>query len=123
MGDIMSLQPDPANGQVLRTAGGVPAAQVAPIILGRVTIETPVILAPMSGVTDMPFRRLVKQQGAGLVVSEMIASEAMVRESRRTLLMVSKSAEETPMAVQLAGCEPAVMGEAARLQSCPCHAA
>ena len=115
MGDIMSLQPDPANAQVLRTAGGVPAAQVAPIILGRVTIETPVILAPMSGVTDMPFRRLVKQQGAGLVVSEMIASEAMVRESRRTLLMVSKSAEETPMAVQLAGCEPAVMGEAARL--------
>ena len=50
-------------------------------------IETPVILAPMSGVTDLPFRRLAKRQGAGMVVSEMIASWAMVRENRNTLRM------------------------------------
>ena len=49
------------------------------IQLGPVTIEDPVILAPMSGVTDLPFRRLVKSFGAGLVVSEMIASAAMMR--------------------------------------------
>src|SRR5688572_7681994 len=95
-----------------------PAATVgvpAPIRLGSVSVDVPVILAPMSGVTDMPFRRLVKAQGAGLVVSEMIASEAMVRESRKTLLMVTKGEDEKPMAVQLAGCEPAVMAEAAKL--------
>ena len=63
----------------------------------------------------MPFRRLVKQSGAGLVVSEMIASEAMVRATRRTMKMASNCAEELPMSVQLAGCEPAVMAEAARL--------
>jgi tRNA-dihydrouridine synthase B len=69
----------------------------------------------MSGVTDMPFRRLVKRSGAGLVVSEMIASQAMVRESRQSLLMVQNTPEEFPMAVQLAGCEPEVMAEAAKL--------
>ena len=85
------------------------------IQVGPVTLDDPVILAPMSGVTDMPFRRLVKGFGAGLVVSEMIASEAMIRESRRSLQMARNSAEEHPMAVQLAGCEPAVMAEAAKL--------
>jgi tRNA-dihydrouridine synthase B len=85
------------------------------IQIGPVQLEAPVILAPMSGVTDMPFRRLVKQSGAGLVVSEMIASQAMIRESRQTMLMAQNSPEEFPMAVQLAGCEPDVMAEAAKL--------
>lgn len=85
------------------------------IKIGRVTIEDPVILAPMSGVSDLPFRRLVKKEGAGLVVSEMIASQAMIRANRKTLKMASNCAEEFPMAVQLAGCEPAVMAEAAKL--------
>ncbi len=48
------------------------------ITIGPITIADPVVLAPMSGVTDMPFRRLVKRHGAGLVVSEMIASQAMI---------------------------------------------
>src|SRR5262245_50531401 len=85
------------------------------IQIGPVRLEAPVILAPMSGVTDMPFRRLVKQSGAGLVVSEMIASQAMIRESRQTMLMAKNSPEEFPMAVQLAGCEPEVMADAAKL--------
>jgi tRNA-dihydrouridine synthase B len=63
----------------------------------------------------MPFRRLVKRCGAGLVVSEMIASQAMIRANRQTMKMSSCCAEEFPMAVQLAGCEPEVMAEAARL--------
>jgi tRNA-dihydrouridine synthase B len=83
--------------------------------IGPISLETPVILAPMSGVSDMPFRRLVKSWGAGLVVSEMIASEAMVRQSRQTMKMASHTPEEFPMAVQLAGCEPAVMAQAAKL--------
>jgi tRNA-dihydrouridine synthase B len=87
------------------------------IQIGPIKIEDPVILAPMSGVTDMPFRRLVKQEGAGLVVSEMIASEAMIRQTRQTMKMVTNCAEEAPMSVQLAGCEPRVMGEAAKLNA------
>jgi tRNA-dihydrouridine synthase B len=63
----------------------------------------------------MPFRRLVKRFGAGLVVSEMIASVAMVRENRKTLHMASHSADEFPLSLQLAGCEPEVMAEAAKL--------
>ena len=85
------------------------------IFIGDVNIEDPVILAPMSGVTDMPFRRLVKRMGAGLVVSEMIASQAMIRETRESMKMSTSCAEEFPMAVQLAGCDPEVMAEAARL--------
>lgn len=85
------------------------------IQVGPVVIEDPVVLAPMSGVTDLPFRRLVKRSGAGLVVSEMIASEAMVRASRQSLKMAENVPEEFPMSVQLAGCEGRVMGEAAKL--------
>jgi tRNA-dihydrouridine synthase B len=85
------------------------------IQIGPLRLDDPVILAPMSGVTDMPFRRLVKRSGAGLVVSEMIASQAMIRESRQSLMMARNTPEEFPMAVQLAGCEPEVMAEAARL--------
>jgi tRNA-dihydrouridine synthase B len=87
------------------------------ISVGSITLEAPVILAPMSGVTDLPFRRLVKAHGAGLVVSEMIASEAMIRETRQSMTMAKNCPEEQPMAVQLAGCEPAVMAEAARLNA------
>jgi tRNA-dihydrouridine synthase B len=85
------------------------------IEIGPVKLTDPVILAPMSGVTDLPFRRLVKRHGAPLVVSEMIASEAMIRQSRQSLKMAETVAEEYPMSVQLAGCEPHVMAEAAKL--------
>jgi tRNA-dihydrouridine synthase B len=81
------------------------------------TLEDPVILAPMSGVSDLPFRRLVKRLGAGLVVSEMIASEAMIRETRQSMTMTRSCPDEQPMAVQLAGCEPRVMAEAAKLNA------
>jgi tRNA-dihydrouridine synthase B len=87
------------------------------IAVGPIALEDPVILAPMSGVTDLPFRRLVKSFGAGLVVSEMIASEAMIRQTRQSMTMAKSCVEEQPMAVQLAGCEPHVMAEAARLNA------
>src|ERR1700729_2913656 len=90
-------------------------SRLQPVDIGPVRIEDPVILAPLSGVSDMPFRQMVKRSGAGLVVSEMIASAAMVRENRKTLLMAKNSPEEFPMSVQLAGCEPEVMAEAAKL--------
>ncbi|MFL1461312.1 tRNA dihydrouridine synthase DusB [Roseococcus sp. DSY-14] len=80
-----------------------------------VRIETPVVLAPMSGVTDLPFRRLARAEGTGLVVSEMIASTAMIRENRQSLKMAEVEGFGAPSSVQLAGCEPAVMADAARL--------
>src|ERR1700733_4965293 len=87
------------------------------ITIGDITLDDPVLLAPMSGVTDLPFRRQVKQHGAGLVVSEMIASEAMIRQTRQSITMARNVPQEQPMAVQLAGCEPHVMAEAARLNA------
>ena len=91
------------------------AHRLKPVDIGPVRIEDPVILAPLSGVSDLPFRQMVKRRGAGLVVSEMIASVAMVRENHKTLLMAKTTPEEFPMSVQLAGCEPQVMGDAAKL--------
>jgi tRNA-dihydrouridine synthase B len=87
------------------------------IFVGSVSLEDPVFLAPMSGVSDLPFRRLVKRLGAGLVVSEMIASEAMIRQTRQSMTMAKSCVDEQPMAVQLAGCEPKVMAEAAKLNA------
>ena len=85
------------------------------IQIGPIRLESPVILAPMSGVTDMPFRRLVKSFGVGLVVSEMIASQAMVYAARKTLKMSTSCIEEQPMSVQIAGTQADMMAEAARL--------
>lgn len=90
-------------------------AQQMSISIGPLTIDDPVFLAPMSGVTDMPYRRLVKRYGAGLVISEMIASKAMLQESRESLKLSTNCAEEFPMAVQLAGCDPQIMAEAAKM--------
>jgi tRNA-dihydrouridine synthase B len=88
--------------------------RLGPIDLGRgVVIDTPVILAPMSGVTDLPFRRLARALGAGLVVSEMIASWAMIRENQATLRM--SELDGRPSSIQLAGCDPVAMAEAARI--------
>jgi len=87
------------------------------IFVDSLILDDPVILAPMSGVTDLPFRRLVKRLGTCLVVSEMIASEAMIRETRQSLTMARSCPEEQPMAVQLAGCDPRVMAEAAKLNA------
>jgi tRNA-dihydrouridine synthase B len=89
--------------------------QYPPLEIGPVTVTAPVILAPMTGVTDRPFRTLVKRFGAGLTVTEMIASEAMVRETRQSLQKAAWDPSEEPVSMQLAGCDPHVMAEAAKL--------
>jgi tRNA-dihydrouridine synthase B len=89
---------------------------VLAIQIGNLAIEHPVFLAPMSGVTDLPFRRIVKRYGAGLVFSEMIASRPMLEQYRRDPSSLDTDhADEFPMAVQLAGCEPEIVAEAAKL--------
>jgi tRNA-dihydrouridine synthase B len=89
--------------------------ELKPIHVGPLRIDAPVILAPMTGVTDLPFRRVVKRYGAGLTVSEMIASQAMIRETRQSLQKALWDPIEEPVSLQLAGCEPHVMAEAAKL--------
>jgi tRNA-dihydrouridine synthase B len=86
-----------------------------PIQIGPISIESPVILAPMTGVTDMPFRKLVRRFGSGLNVTEMIASQAMIRETRQSIQKAAWDAAEEPVSMQLAGCDPFTMGEAAKL--------
>ena len=86
-----------------------------PIHVGPVRIDCPVILAPMTGVTDMPFRTLVRRYGSGLNVTEMIASPAMIRETRQSLQKAAWDASEEPVSLQLAGCSPSEMAEAAKL--------
>ncbi|HEY0113770.1 MAG TPA: tRNA dihydrouridine synthase DusB [Allosphingosinicella sp.] len=90
-------------------------SRLAPISIGPVRIDTPVILAPMTGVTDRPFRRVVKSYGAGLTVTEMIASQAMIRETRQSLQKAAWDPIEDPVSMQLAGCTPVEMAEAAKL--------
>ena len=90
---------------------------LAPIAIGPLSIAVPVILAPMTGVTDMPFRTLVRRYGSGLNVTEMIASPAMIRETRQSLQKAAWAPVEEPVSLQLAGCNPREMAEAAKLNA------
>ncbi|MFW2852462.1 tRNA dihydrouridine synthase DusB [Sphingomonas sp. TX0543] len=86
-----------------------------PIQIGPVRIDSPVVLAPMTGVTDQPFRTLVRRYGSGLNVTEMIASQAALRETRQSLQKAAWHLSEEPVSMQLVGCTPYEMGEAAKL--------
>ena len=90
-------------------------ALVSPIQVGPITIDTPVILAPMTGVTDLPFRKIVRRYGSGLNVTEMIASQAAIRETRQSIQKAAWDPVEEPVSMQLVGCTAREMGEAARL--------
>ncbi len=89
-----------------------------PVKIDNIELSSPVILAPMSGVTDLPYRKLVKKFGAGLVVSEMVASRAMIVRSYQSLKKCAIDTEDndaTKACVQLAGCEPSVIAESAKM--------
>ncbi|WP_347303905.1 tRNA dihydrouridine synthase DusB [Croceibacterium sp. TMG7-5b_MA50] len=94
-----------------------PPPPCRPIAIGPVAIACPVVLAPMTGVTDLPFRKLVRRYGSGLNVTEMIASPAMIRETRQSLQKAAWDPVEEPVSLQLAGCAPAEMAEAAKLNA------
>lgn len=84
--------------------------------IGNIELSSNVILAPMSGVTDLPYRRLVKRFGAGLVISEMVASRAMINETRQSMFKCAIDQSDATLAsVQLAGCEPDIIAEAAKM--------
>ncbi len=84
-----------------------------PVDIGPVHIETPAGLAPMAGVTDLPFRRLCREQGCGLLYTEMISAKALHFHNRNTADLLRTDPDEHPLAVQLFGSEPEIMAEAA----------
>jgi tRNA-dihydrouridine synthase B len=83
--------------------------------IGRVEIRNPVLVAPMSGITDRPFRRLAAEMGAGLLCTEMASAVALVRQGAQTCELTHVWPDEHPISVQLMGREPASMAEAARM--------
>ncbi len=106
-------------------AGGMEGTQVAappaterpslPLVLGPVEVPTPVVLAPMAGVTNAAYRTLCREQGAGLYVCEMITSRGLVERDETTHRMLEFDAGEQVRSVQLYGVDPATMAEAARI--------
>lgn len=81
--------------------------------IGNVELENNIILAPMAGVTDLPFRKICKKYGnPGLVCNEMVSSKAIVYKDEKTLTMIKNDEEKRPISMQIFGSEPAVMGEA-----------
>ena len=82
--------------------------------IGSVEIENPFVLAPMAGVTDLPFRGLCKEQGAGLVCTEMVSAKAISFHNKNTKSLMEITQQEHPVSLQLFGCEPELMAEVAR---------
>ena len=82
--------------------------------IGPYLIDPPVVLAPMAGVTDKPFRLLCKRLGAGLAVSEMTNADPRLWHTRKSLQRMDHVGEPEPVSVQIAGYDPAMLAEAAR---------
>ena len=82
--------------------------------IGPVGIENPFVLAPMAGITDLPFRMLCKEQGAGLLYTEMVSAKAISYRNRNTIPLMEISPKEHPVALQIFGSEPELMAEVAR---------
>lgn len=85
-----------------------------PLRIGPLTVDPPVVLAPMAGITNPPFRRLCRRFGAGLFVSEMITARGLVEDNRRSWEMAAFDPDESPRSIQLYGADPTMMGEAVR---------
>ena len=91
------------------------AAVAAPrLVIGPLHVDLPVVLAPMAGVTNLPFRRLCREQGAGLYVSEMITARAYVEGNAKTMHLAAFGPDESPRSIQLYGVDPTTLGEAVR---------
>lgn len=85
--------------------------------IGNITLDNNVILAPMAGITNSPFRQICKQSGVGLVYSEMISANGLIRDGQRTLELLRRATTETPFGVQLFGDDPTILAQAAEIIS------
>ena len=99
----------------LAMRGHATMSRMAPLAAGGLLVDPPVVLAPMAGITNRAFRRLCREQGAGLYVSEMVTSRALVERHEATLDMVRFDPDESPRSVQLYGVDPDVVAEAVRI--------
>lgn len=91
-----------------------------PLKIGKVTIDCPVVLAPMAGVTDLPFRLLCREMGVGLLSMEMVSAKAILYKNRNTESLMEIAPGENPIALQLFGSDPEILGEiAAQIQNRP----
>lgn len=98
------------NGGVTSSTLSMPALRIGPF-----SVDPPVVLAPMAGITNIAFRRLCREYGAGLYICEMITSRALVERSPETLHMITFDADEQPRSLQLYGVDPATVGAAVRM--------
>ncbi len=92
-------------------------APTAPLSIGPYTVQPPVVLAPMAGITNAPFRTLCREfsEGKGLYVSEMITTRALVERNDKTMRLIRFDASETPRSIQLYGVDPVTVGKAVRM--------
>lgn len=86
-----------------------------PLQIGKLCIDRPVILAPMAGVTDLPFRVLCREQGCGMVCTEMVSAKAITYKNKNTFFLMETVPQERPVSLQLFGSDPDIMAEAARM--------
>nr|WP_300210395.1 tRNA dihydrouridine synthase DusB [uncultured Anaerostipes sp.] len=87
--------------------------KIKPLVIGDVMIEHPFALAPMAGVTDLPYRLLCKEQGAGLMCTEMVSAKGLYYGNRKSEPLMATDPEEQPAAIQIFGSDPEIMGEMA----------
>jgi nifR3 family TIM-barrel protein len=114
--DAVDAQPRNPRGSGSGTAGDAAARlDLPPLRLGPITVDTPVILAPMAGITNKAFRRLCREYGGGLYVSEMVTSRALVERSPESLRIISHDDDEAVRSVQLYGVDPVTVGAAVRI--------
>lgn len=88
---------------------------VPPLSIGRITVDTPVILAPMAGITNAAFRRLCREHGGGLYVAEMVTSRALVERTPESLRIIAHDPDEAVRSVQVYGVDPATIGAAVKM--------
>jgi len=97
-----------------RDAGNGKEDTAQNVKIGSITLKNRLVVAPMAGVTDRPFRNLCKRMGAGMAVSEMVASNSLLWGSEKTIRRGNHEGEVEPKVIQIAGADPAMMAEAAR---------
>ena len=85
--------------------------------IGTIEVDTPVALGPMAGITDLPFRRLCKEQGAGLLYTEMVSAKGIMYKNPNSAELIATEASERPVGLQLFGADPQIMGEQAKVLS------
>ena len=87
--------------------------KLKPLVIGDITIEHPLALAPMAGVTDLPYRLLCKEQGAGMMCTEMVSAKGLYYGNRKSEPLMATDPKEIPIAIQIFGSDPEIMGQMA----------